>query len=59
MAKRAPCDTHVQYYKWSQLLHNSLQNMGWEREAMGQECLTTSILANLLFPYTHSLPLLF
>ena len=28
-----------------------LQNVGREQEAVGQESLTTTILANLLFPY--------
>ena len=53
MAKPVPRDVHAQCYKWSQLLHNHyLQNMGQEREGVGQESLTTAVLANLLFSYT-------
>ena len=32
-----------------------LQNMGQEQETVGQESLTTTILANLLFPYISPL----
>ena len=52
VTKRLSCDTHAQCCKWSHLLHNQyLQNIGQEWEAVGQESLTVSILANLLFPY--------
>ena len=47
-------DACVQCYKWSHLLltmqSHCLQNTGHEWESMGQESLTTTILANYYFP---------
>ena len=51
------CEPHAQCYKWSQLLHNHyLQNTGRERGGVGWESLTTSILADLLFPFRLCAP---
>ena len=53
MAKPVPRDVQAQCYKWSQLLHNHyLQNVGQEQEGVGQESLTTAVLASSLFSYT-------
>lgn len=48
MAKQVHHNMHEQCCKWAQLLCNYVFTRRGEQKALGQECLTTAILANLL-----------
>ena len=48
MAKQVHHNMHEQCCNWSHLLHNYVFTKRGEQKALGRECLTTAILANLL-----------